>query len=481
MGKDNKEKLTTIYVLVIVGILPLYFNNYYIDIVTVKKDLFIWSSLIYIALYMVITIKELMTSKKIQFAFRKQDVFMILFTFAMIVSTIVSKDFEASLLGTNGRGFGLLIYLLLFLLYLCISRSFRLQSIVIIVALLSGGVIALLAILNAFYLDPLGFFTRMTNIVYIESFYSTIGNVNFLVSYFSIVASLTIATYFITKQMILKYISYIASVLLLSACFLVNSEMAMIVVALQFLLSVIMMVKIERNVDDWAYLWISVLGIVKLMFLLIRNNYINVKPLSFLACTLMDSVVVYLLMALLIGLLVLNKFHSKLVKKIWNSRKQLTYGAIFLVCGIGIFLFINIGKIQALEIDNNRIDFWEKSLKGFAQFSVEEKLFGYGLELYNKFAINKLGWEYVNWDSAHNEFLQYLITAGIMGLSTYLLLVGNSIKEAAKKKETWIILGAVVNYLIISFSNMAQFVSTPIFFVLLFSLSAMSHLKKETG
>ena len=73
------------------------------------------------------------------------------------------------------------------------------------------------------------------------------------------------------------------------------------------------------------------------------------------------------------------------------------------------------------------------------------------------------------YDNAHNELLQYLFTTGIVGLLSYLALVGSSIVYMFKhaKEHAWIsvCLAATVGYFAQSILNLNQPITTPLFFV----------------
>ena len=77
----------------------------------------------------------------------------------------------------------------------------------------------------------------------------------------------------------------------------------------------------------------------------------------------------------------------------------------------------------------------------------------------------------MSFDAAHNEWLQYLITIGVLGTIFYIALCGlvllRSVKNMGKQKELLIYIVPIVAYLANSTINIAQLMSTPFLFVLL--------------
>lgn len=87
-------------------------------------------------------------------------------------------------------------------------------------------------------------------------------------------------------------------------------------------------------------------------------------------------------------------------------------------------------------------------------------------------------------DSAHNEYLQYLMTAGILGLASYLALLGltawESLRYDRSPLSAALLLGAVA-YAAGAFVNIAQPASTPLFFLVLTVLHGRAIAAREEG
>lgn len=67
-------------------------------------------------------------------------------------------------------------------------------------------------------------------------------------------------------------------------------------------------------------------------------------------------------------------------------------------------------------------------MENYKQFTPFQKLFGYGPDTFGIITVNNNYDEMINvykviFDSAHNEYIQYLITIGITGLTAYIVLL----------------------------------------------------------
>ena len=92
-----------------------------------------------------------------------------------------------------------------------------------------------------------------------------------------------------------------------------------------------------------------------------------------------------------------------------------------------------------------------------------------GVLMNQYFKSDKPKWLTVSFDNAHNEFLQYLITQGLIGLLSYLFFVGNAVKSGFKEGSRYQQAAALacVCYLAQSVLNISQSITTPLFFVFL--------------
>ena len=112
----------------------------------------------------------------------------------------------------------------------------------------------------------------------------------------------------------------------------------------------------------------------------------------------------------------------------------------------------------------------------FNRFPLIHKLFGYGPDTFGIITVNSYYDEMValygeKFDSAHNEYIQYLITIGIVGLSAYMGLIFTSlIRMVHKVKSNPIIMAvpmAIICYSAQAFVNISVPIVAPVMLTLL--------------
>lgn len=134
---------------------------------------------------------------------------------------------------------------------------------------------------------------------------------------------------------------------------------------------------------------------------------------------------------------------------------------------------------------------WRIGMESYLKFPIVHKIFGYGPDTFGIITVNNYYGEMLSkyntkFDSAHNEYLQYLITIGIVGLLAYLSLLFVSIMEMvrASKKEPVIIaiIFAVVCYSVQALVNISVPIVAPIMMTLLMiGISASRKINRESN
>ena len=86
---------------------------------------------------------------------------------------------------------------------------------------------------------------------------------------------------------------------------------------------------------------------------------------------------------------------------------------------------------------------------------------------------------------AHNEYINYLVTTGILGLASYLsILFGalkGAIKSAAKNPLAIIFAVSVISYAVQATVNLAQPITTPLFIIFVSLCEAVSRQQKAVN
>ena len=124
----------------------------------------------------------------------------------------------------------------------------------------------------------------------------------------------------------------------------------------------------------------------------------------------------------------------------------------------------------------NRGYVWRKTWETFCEFPLIRKLVGYGPDTFRLLTIDTFYYEMVEvtgqkFDSVHNEYLQYLVTIGSLGLFSYLIFLVSvcrqTLRTALNNPYSKGIFMAVFCYLIQAVVNINLPIVTPMVWVLL--------------
>ena len=127
------------------------------------------------------------------------DWFMLGFIVLAACSTILSEYQSKSFWGTAGRNNGLFLMLFYALMYLIITRNYVKKDYVYIAYLVTSSAIALLTVLNFFYIDPLGILEGYDEQT-IMDFGSTIGNKNIIAAFMCLFLPVAVMLFVVTKS-----------------------------------------------------------------------------------------------------------------------------------------------------------------------------------------------------------------------------------------------------------------------------------------
>ncbi len=498
-------------VLLLLGIFPLYYRNFYSDIMNVKYQ-FCYCTIIVMAVIL-LAIKAFFLvqtsptgerkkwkSVKAKDALKKMNAtewFIMIFLVIAIISTFASDYFYEAFWGNEGRYSGLFLWLLYGVLFFAVAKLYVFKTWHLDIFLISGFLVCMLGILDYFLLDPLGF---KIDIVpnHRDIFTSTIGNVNSFSAFALLYGGLAAALFGMQE----KRFSFLKNLLCMATGF----------------------VALYTSRSDNAFLGLAAI-FVCLPFVLSRTRHRRFRYLIILAVFLtvgkglqminsqfpdrvigMDSIsgtivglpylgVIVIALWVIIAVLYISGLtkaampeeKDKRAAKIWIGIWAVLIGAA--VCGV-LFAFYDInirgngeayGKIGNYLLWNDdwgthRGFIWRIAIENYKDFSPLHKLFGYGLDTFGILTKQNNGYEMLNkygeiYDSAHNGYLQYLITVGPVGMLAYIGVLLSSLYLMVKKqRENPYVMGiacAMAGYMAQATVNIDLPIVMPIFLLLM--------------
>lgn len=428
------------------------------------------------------------------------------------VSTVLSPYIEMAFWGeitvgksTQGRNNGLILILFYVLIYFMITRLYRYAEYVFIGLACSCAIVYLLTVLNGYFIDPLNMFAqfRMQRNIYME-FFATIGNKNMLSSFICITLPALFTMSIVTKKLSFRII-YLISVLLGAMAFIIDdSDSGMLGIAV--FLAVFLVVFIRR-LDRLKYYFLALtvflasIKILRLFSYIMEDSY---KELGELPYAILFSKKVYVVIAASAIITVILFLISKTKPGIVLPKAvPIVLGTLFGLAALGVlgtfiyFSFIDtktpLGNMEGLlrfgpKWGTHRGIMWIRAFDIFGEADFIHKLFGYGPDtfyrLYEPYFTELQQYGNTSSDAVHNEYINYLVTIGIAGLSSYLAFVGGALvrgfKSAKRNPVVLACAAAVIGYAVQAVVNIAVPISTPLFIIFVSLCEAMARQKNKS-
>lgn len=516
--------ISCITVLMIIVVFPLVFHDYYYDILDVKY-IFYYGTIIFMIVAMLIAAiiflfkdfkyysakncRELRGKFGLK-SFGKSDWAMIGFLLAVAVSTFQSDYFYESFWGNEGRYMGMFLIILYSVSFFIISHCLKFKQWILDAFLASGMVVCIIGIMQFFKYDPIGFKIGISPYEY-SMFASTIGNINTYTSYISLVLGIGSILFLIEKNKY-KRIWYLFTVTIsLFALITGMSDNAYLTLMALFGLLPLYLFNSLNGVRKYMVM-VSILFTEFRFIDAISNKLPNhVLEISGLFNIIVGydqlSYIIIGLWGVCIALYVITARINKenVLNGMNNIGRWIWLGIIILVVMAGCYILYDAniadnadryGSLRGYLVISDdwgtrRGYIWRIGMESYLKFPIVHKIFGYGPDTFGIITVNNYYGEMLSkyntkFDSAHNEYLQYLITIGIVGLLAYLSLLFVSIMEMvrASKKEPVIIaiIFAVVCYSVQALVNISVPIVAPIMMTLLMiGISASRKINRESN
>lgn len=483
--KDTRETVSSVVVLTLLTGIPLFMTNKYFNVTLSKFIFFAIVSVLCFALYY--TFKPEGEIKQKNSANRPMDIAVFGFLASSVVSVLLSSYKADALFGSSGRCMGLCFVLILTGLYFALSRSYRIHRRELIGYCTAFGIVATIAFLQFFGINFGGLYTDLSSTT-VETYYSTIGNINVVSSYICLCLPF-IMYLFCTVRGIFKAIGLYAFSFI-GFCFMiiVNTDSGYIGMAAAFCAVAYIVAKNTGSFYKVLLLAGTFLLSPRFVNFIYRSLDGKTKPLSDMAVLLGESEILFaaalilLIAAVGISRIKITKTASIII------RITVVLFALLIVIGIsGAIIYYTVfdTTTQLGFLENylrfsdkwatERGEIWMMTMDSYSDLPFLKKLFGCGpdtllLLLSENYNDRMLVTGYV--DNAHNEFMNYLVNHGIVGLGFYLAMIYVALKKCVARIGQSIVHGGlfavVISYACQSVVNISQPLTTPFYFIILF-------------
>lgn len=410
-----------------------------------------------------------------------QDLFFPAFAAVGILATLLSGYGRAGILAQNDREQGILLFAVYCLLYALVRRFGRWTPHLRRCLFTAFALACALGILGQLQLDPLGYLRALIPAERAR-FTSTLGNINFYGAYCVLLFPIPYCLYLHAEEQ-KQTVRYA----LLSALGLLGTVAARTEGALLGLLATFAAVPllcddmraVRRHVRSFGGL-LALAGLYRGIVLLLGGY-----PLSALTDLLLRPLPLSLLLALCAATsLALRRADERRL-----PRYRRIYGIVLAASVLALLLALAAANLFFAErvppalakyavltpewgTDRGRI--WARAIEIERSFPPLQKLIGGGSGCFARWDTADRLFENAVMDTAHNEYLHYMLTHGLLGLLLYLGFLCTSIARGIRHGGTQGRAAACgcIAYAVHAMVSFAQVFTTPLFFLLLFLLRA---------
>lgn len=498
--KKVNQIIASVFTLIIIAVFPLFFRNYYFDILTVKY-IFYYGTIISMAVVTLVvsiiflfldksrydwaTIKSLKRQFSIK-SFRKSDWAMIAFLIAVAISTFQSDYFYESFWGNEGRFMGMFLILLYGVSFFIIGHCLKFKQWFLDVFLFAGMIACIIGIMQFFKYDPIGFKKGLTASDF-PSFTSTIGNINTYTSYVALISGMGTVLFAIEKNRFRRAWYLFTVIISIFALITGISDNAYLTLLALFGLLPLYLFNNLKGLKRYMVLVAILFTEFQFIDLISQKCPEHVLKINGLFNVIVgyDKLAhfVVVLWGICIVLYVLDACVSKdsIMKKDNNLGRWIWLGLLIIIVMAGCYILYDAniagnadkyGSLKKYLVINDdwgthRWYIWRIGMESYARFPLIHKIFGYGPDTFGIITVNNFYEEMISrynekFDSAHNEYLQYLITIGIVGLAAYLTLLFTSIGEMIRASKKRPVMMALTFALVCYGAQAAVNISVPI-------------------
>ena len=510
-GKRAFAIITGIFLIAILLVFPIYYRDYYFDILD-RKYQFYYISVIALAGASLITALAMLVfdltgySGKYTAEFLKRfsprqlrktlsvtDWALLAFLLVALCSTLCSDYLYESFWGNEGRYTGLFLLMLYGISFYIISRLWNFKSIALEIFLVASFLVCAFGITDYFNMDLLGF-KRHINPAQYNIFMSFMGNINTYTAYISLVLGVAGALYGSAKTMGKCLWYYICLVTAMFAIVTGQSDNAYLALAAMFGLMPFYLFRTWTGIRRYAVILASFFTVIQAIDWISQTMGDKVLSIDGVFSVLVQfGGLAYIVIALwlIVGVLYAHRYFirkEELAAGKWPCR---IWGGLIAVCIAAlVFLLLdanafgNSDRYGSLgnylvfgdEWGTHRGYIWRIGLENYKNFSPIHKIFGYGPDTFGIITVNNNYSEMTSrygeiFDSAHNEYLQYFVTIGPLGLLAYLTFLGSAIVRMVRKgiDNPYIIAAvfATICYGAQAFVNINLPIATPVMWTIL--------------
>ncbi len=503
--------MTAVFLCVILFAFPLFYQDRYFDILEAKYRFYWLAAIALLAACLVVGLvfcfvdwKECggvygkrffssfrpATLRKQPFAFQALAVFWL---FAAL-STVLSDYVYESFWGNEGRFSGLFLITLYVATVFLIGKLGRIRKWYLDAFLVSSVLVCLFGITDYFRMDILHWKANV-NSTQLDSFTSTMGNINTYTAFVALSLGVACGLFVTEKNPLRKIWDYAVILIAFFAIVTGQSDNAYLALGALFAVLPLILFGKRRGVADYVLLVASFMTVMRVIDGInqkMADQVIGLQGLFDFLVRYEKLEVIVIALWLLVAVLYILNFAAdrKGVGQETGIWLRAAWGVFLAAAALAVLYVLydaNFGEnperyaaLSRYLIFNDswgtgRGYCWRIGWESYEKLPLVHRLFGFGPDTFGiltwdfrQESIEKYG---VFFESAHNEYLQYLVTMGPFALAAYVaFLAGSCVRMIRAIKETpWILAPAlaVLCYGAQALVNINLPIATPLMWALL--------------
>ncbi len=507
--------LMTIYVLFYLCVFPLATHDKYFDILDFRFKLYWIPTLIYGILFLVLGILYLIADKRenggaltaklkenlkwnvLKTKLTKTDICFIALILIMTLSVLFADYQYEALWGNRGRFNGLVLWLMFFIAYWLVTRFYHLKKWHLYAYLIAGCLPEIWGITDFFMLDLLRFHAE-ADPGYMYSFASSVGNINTYTAMLSLHFGTSVALFVCSRCKWENVLTYVAVVISSFAIVMGISDNGILATGAIFAFLPFVAWTSRGNITRFFIAFASFATSVLITAKIATQHetmasapdgsvFVSLgKTKAFMMITV--ALWIFTILVLLLSLKrkeeVIEEKTTRIARRFW-----LILVILAVMTVIAVLVDANTGKHPEIwGAYRNVLVFsdswgtgrglnWRFAWEYFTKdASLLKKLIGYGPDTYyiitmdrHKHEMMQAGYGY--FDAAHNEYIDYLITIGVLGSIAYIGVFVNGLRQMLKKPSNAYAITcgfAVLAYTVQAIVNISVPIVTPVLMMLLY-------------
>lgn len=507
--------LMTIYVLFYLCVFPLATHDKYFDILDFRFKLYWIPTLIYGILFLVLGILYLIADKRenggaltaklkenlkwnvLKTKLTKTDICFIALIFIMTLSVLFADYQYEALWGSRGRFNGLVLWLMFFIAYWLVTRFYHFKKWHLYAYLIAACLPEIWGITDFFLLDLLHFHVDAEP-EYIYTFASSVGNINTYTAMLALHFGASVALFVYSKCKWENALAYVAVVISSFAMIMGISDNALLASGAVFAFLPFVAWSSRKNITRF-FIAASTFATSVLITARLTTQHATMaiaaegsvfvslgKTKAFMMITV--ALWIFTILVLLLSLKrkeeVIEEKTTRIARRLW-----LVLVILAVMTVIAVLVDANTGKHPEIwGAYRNVLIFsdswgtgrglnWRFAWEYFTRdASLLKKLIGYGPDTYYIITMDRYKHEMIQaaygyFDAAHNEYIDYITTIGILGIAAYLGIFVSGLRQMFKRPKNVYAIAcgfAVLAYLVQAVVNIAIPIVTPVLMLLLY-------------